>query len=91
MGKFLSYRRLAALLLAQLLLVVGPSFAQQATISGPGIAQIALARAQAGTTTPFGADTTPLNSPVQVNLPIAAGQAIQVSGSGLVGYGRSNG
>ena len=50
-----------------------------------GVAQIALAGALAGTSTSAG-DSAPLDSPVQVNLPITAGQAIQIKATGLVGY-----
>jgi len=54
-----------------------------------GVAQIALAGAPAATITPSDRDTAPLNSPPQVNLPIAAGQAIHISASGFVGYSGS--
>jgi len=62
--------------------------AQQVTVTVPGTSQIGLAGAVAGTTNPAG-DTAPLNSPVQANIPITAGQAIQTTASGLVGTGGS--
>src|ERR1039458_9098381 len=70
---------------AVLVTSLGLCSAQQVTVSVPGVAQIALAGALAGTSTSAG-DSAPLDSPVQVNLPITAGQAIQIKATGLVGY-----
>jgi hypothetical protein len=56
------------------------------SVKVPGIAQIALAGAAAGARIGYG-DTAPLNSPVPANVPLAAGQALQVDASGSIGQG----
>lgn len=63
--------------------------AQSQTLQIPGIAQIALAGAPAGTVTPSGRDSAPLDAPIATTLPVVAGQAIQISATGLVGYAGS--
>jgi hypothetical protein len=61
----------------------------QETVQVPGIAQITLAGAPAGATISGYSDASPLDSPIQVNLSLAAGEGVQIQATGAVGISGS--
>ncbi len=70
-------------------ITVLPIMSPQGTANIPGNAQLALAGQVAGTT--FHGDSAPLNSPVQVNINLVPGQAVQLTAAGAVGGANPDG